>query len=123
MCFVRISQQKKITFLWSNDWLVSSLHRVSVFCEARTQLLCMCYITLALESIQVTFRLTDLSKSVEFCYSSQLRVALLSKKVTVFNKTRISITVLTKARYSMISFYILKIIYLNFILISSSLRA
>jgi hypothetical protein len=81
------------------------------------------YITLALESIAITFRLTNLSNSMEFCYSSQLTVALLSKKGTASSETRISIAVLTQARHSIISFYILKIIYLKSILISSSLRA
>ena len=64
----------------------------------------MCYITLALGSIAITFRLTNLSNSIEFCYSSHLTVALLSKKVTASNKTRISVTVLTQAR-SIISFW------------------
>jgi len=45
------------------------------------------------------------------------------QKVTASKKNRISITVLTKARHSMISFYILRIIYLKLILISSLLRA
>jgi hypothetical protein len=87
MCLVRISQKQAISFLWNNDWLVSSLRTLSVFFAAGTQLLNVC--------ITITFRLANLLNSVRFSYSSQLTVFLLSKEVTASNKTRISITVLT----------------------------
>lgn len=123
MCFVQISQQKSINSYGAmTGWSLRCTVSVLPVRQNSTVKLYVLY-TLAFESIAITFRLTNLSNSMEFCYSSQLTVALLSKKVTASSKTIISITVFTQVRHSMISFYILKIIYLKFILLSSSLRA